>query len=83
MPFSVAMVNLRDDLVDGTPTHSDSGSQATDTSVNDVSNLLLGGLKSMLGGGGTPAIAAAEPIVILGRPPQIAARDWAVLVHER
>ena len=43
MPFSVAMVNLRDDLVDGTPTHSDSGSQATDTSVNDVSNLLLGG----------------------------------------
>jgi len=132
MPFSVAIVDLRDDSVDGTPTPglvlenpdaarldpdadpssqrlrapwdvvqklravarqspalgqaipADSGSQATDSAlVNDVSNLLPGALKAMLGGVGTPAIAAAEPIVILGRPSHIADIGWAVLVHER
>jgi hypothetical protein len=30
-----------------------------------------------------PTIAAAEPIVILGRPEHLANIDWAVLVHER
>jgi hypothetical protein len=30
-----------------------------------------------------PTIAAAEPIVILGRPERIADIGWAVIVHER
>ena len=30
-----------------------------------------------------PTIAAAEPIVILGRPEHLADVGWAVIVHER
>jgi hypothetical protein len=30
-----------------------------------------------------PTIAAAEPIVILGRPERLADIGWAVIVHER
>ncbi len=107
--FAVAVIDLRDDRIDGEPKPGlvlenpdlaaasvavTADVQDTRVSVEVVDRLktlasrrrTFGGLSDpvkMDSGAESPMIAAAEPIVILGRPDHIADVGWAVIVHER
>ncbi|RLS34633.1 MAG: serine/threonine protein kinase [Planctomycetota bacterium] len=130
-PYSVAVIDLRDDIVDGEPKtglvlenpevartdlstsadlqlvrapaevvarlkqtfhhHPEFGKPARPVTAEDhggldaeIIGLFPGTLRQLMGASGKgPEIAAAEPIIILGRPERLADVGWAVLVHER
>lgn len=108
-PFSVAVIDLRDDRIDGeakpglllenpdlaagdfAPTFAAQGTRAP---AQIVARLKAATNQWHSAGGPQdpaelafdvelPTIAAAEPIVILGRPEHLADVGWAVIVHER
>ena len=108
-PFAVAVIDLREDRIDGAPRaglilenpdivpadlatapavqetrapaeivarlRDESAKRRTRSSAPDPEALAFDAE--------VPTIAAAEPIVILGRPAHLADIGWAVLVHER
>ncbi|NDC53395.1 MAG: serine/threonine protein kinase [Planctomycetia bacterium] len=107
--FSVAVIDLRDDQVDGEPKaglvlenpdldRTDVGGPTAAQIARAPAAIVERLRQAVARGPGSPGgadpfalsfdsevptIAAAEPIVILGRPRNLANVDWAVIVHER
>jgi hypothetical protein len=107
--FAVAVIDLRDDRIEGTPKSGlmlenpdlAAADLASSPAVQDARAPadVVTRLKTAAARRRTfpapqdpaelafdvevPTIAAAEPIVILGRPERIADLGWAVIVHER
>lgn len=108
-PFAVAVIDLRDDWIEGQPKPGlllenpkfAAGDVAPTVAAQDMraSAEIVARLKAAATRWHSPAgpqdpaelafdvevptIAAAEPIVILGRPEHLADVGWAVIVHER
>jgi len=108
-PFAVAVIDLRDDRIEGTPLPGlvlenpdlaaadvalTAAAQDTRAPREIVERLKAAASRRRMFPGSqdpadiafdieVPTIAAAEPIVILGRPDHIADVGWAVIVHER
>jgi tRNA A-37 threonylcarbamoyl transferase component Bud32 len=108
-PFAVAVIDLRDDRIDGAPLPGlvlenpalaaadvalTAAAQDTRAPREIVDRLKAAAARRRTFPGSqdpadmafdveVPTIAAAEPIVILGRPDHIADVGWAVIVHER
>jgi hypothetical protein len=108
-PFAVAVIDLRDDRIDGVPLSGlvlenpdlaaadvavTAAAQDTRAPREIVERLKAAAVARRTFPGSqdpadmafdveVPTIAAAEPIVILGRPDPIADVGWAVIVHER
>jgi len=108
-PFAVAVIDLRDDRIDGAPLPGlvlenpdlaaadvalTAAAQDTRAPREIVDRLKAAASRRRTFPGSqdpanmafdveVPTIAAAEPIVILGRPDHIADVGWAVIVHER
>jgi len=108
-PFAVAVIDLRDDRIDGVPLPGlvlenpdlaaadvalTAAAQDTRAPREIVERLKAAASRRRTFPGSqdpadmafeveVPTVAAAEPIVILGRPDHIADVGWAVIVHER
>ena len=101
-PFAVAVIDLRDDSIDGEPLgglilenpNLDGGDVAIEAQDVRADPLIVERLRRAAAqspqkvtaidiGGASQRIAAAEPIIIPGRPSDLANVGWAVLVQER
>ena len=101
-PFAVAVIDLRDDRIDGHPQgglilenpNLDGGDLAIDSQDVRADPAIVARLRQAAGqsprrvtaidiGRASQRIAAAEPIIIPGRPTNLANVGWAVLVQER
>jgi len=108
-PFAVAVIDLREDRIDGAPraglilenpdivradlttapavqdtrAPAEIVARLRDESAKRRTQPSAPGPEALAFDAEVPTIAAAEPIVILGRPVHLADIGWAVLVHER
>ena len=101
-PFAVAVIDLRNDRIDGKPLgglvlenpNLDGGDLAIESQDVRVNPGIVARLRTAAAqapqkvsaidvGVSSDRIAAAEPIIIPGRPANLANIGWAVLVQER